>query len=68
LALTTVTTTRKFFTILFSVFLYGHVLSLQQWTGVSMVFLGLAVDAYAKAKRRSTTVPLDGKGGKGKQE
>jgi UDP-galactose transporter B1 len=59
-----VTTTRKFFTILFSVFLYGHVLSVQQWAGVAMVFLGLAVDAYAKARRRSTTTPLDEKNGK----
>eukprot|EP00045_Choanoeca_perplexa_P009420 m.90994 g.90994 ORF g.90994 m.90994 type:complete len:324 (-) comp14888_c0_seq6:1283-2254(-) len=59
LALTTVTTTRKFFTILFSVFLYGHMLSMQQWAGVAMVFLGLAVDAYYKAQRRSKVTNHD---------
>eukprot|EP00730_Choanoeca_flexa_P013671 TRINITY_DN5576_c0_g1_i1.p1 TRINITY_DN5576_c0_g1~~TRINITY_DN5576_c0_g1_i1.p1 ORF type:complete len:330 (+),score=74.55 TRINITY_DN5576_c0_g1_i1:118-1107(+) len=69
LALTTVTTTRKFFTILFSVFLYGHVLSMQQWTGVGMVFLGLAVDAYEKSQRsRTTIVATSTNGAKSKAE
>merc|ERR1740117_662158 len=48
LILTTVTTTRKFFTILCSVLWYGHVLTGMQWVGVSMVFFGLAMDTYGK--------------------
>ena len=46
------TTTRKFFTILFSVFAYGHVLSGQQWFGVLLVFLGLSVEAVAKVVQK----------------
>mmetsp|Transcript_18737 Transcript_18737/g.24127 ORF Transcript_18737/g.24127 Transcript_18737/m.24127 type:complete len:424 (+) Transcript_18737:107-1378(+) len=38
---TTITTTRKFFTIILSVHTYGHVFSALQWTAVAMVFCGL---------------------------
>jgi len=48
LVLTTVTTTRKFFTILFSVLWFGHVLSLTQWICVGLVFLGLGLNTYDK--------------------
>ena len=44
LVLSTVTTTRKFFTILVSVFLFGNALSSQQWIAVGMVFFGLGMD------------------------
>lgn len=40
-----VTTTRKFFTILGSVILFGNVLSSMQWIGTILVFLGLGLDA-----------------------
>jgi drug/metabolite transporter (DMT)-like permease len=40
--------TRKFFTILLSVLLYGHSLQALQWTGVALVFFGLGFDIYAK--------------------
>jgi len=46
LTLSLVTTTRKFFTIVFSVILFGHKLSLGQWLGISFVFLGLGVDIF----------------------
>lgn len=46
------TTTRKLFTILFSVVLHGHYLSGQQWSGVALVFLGLAIDAWEKNSSR----------------
>ena len=52
LVLTTITTTRKFATILLSVALYGHVLSLQQWTGVGLVFLGLWMDVSGAYRRQ----------------
>lgn len=48
LVVVTVTTTRKFFTILLSVLMYGHALNGSQWTGVAMVFAGLSLDIYAK--------------------
>jgi UDP-galactose transporter B1 len=44
-----VTTTRKFFTVLTSVFLFGNKLTQTQWLGTSLVFLGLSLDAiYGK--------------------
>eukprot|EP00055_Hartaetosiga_balthica_P003487 m.7990 g.7990 ORF g.7990 m.7990 type:complete len:321 (+) comp2980_c1_seq1:162-1124(+) len=48
LTLTTITTTRKFFTILFSVVMYGHNLSAWQWGGVGVVFAGLSLDGVDK--------------------
>ena len=41
LVTTTITTTRKFFTILFSVLHFGHSFTVGQWTSVLMVFSGL---------------------------
>jgi solute carrier family 35 (UDP-galactose transporter), member B1 len=41
LVCTTITTTRKFFTILFSVFWFGHYFSKLQWVSVVLVFGGL---------------------------
>lgn len=44
-----VTTTRKFFTVLTSVFLFGNKLTSTQWVGTTLVFLGLSLDAaYGK--------------------
>eukprot|EP00794_Sanderia_malayensis_P002953 gene2953-3404_t len=40
------TTTRKFFTILFSVIFFGNSLIFRQWIAVIFVFLGLGLDAY----------------------
>ncbi|CAD5119163.1 DgyrCDS7801 [Dimorphilus gyrociliatus] len=48
-----ITTTRKFFTILFSVFIYGHPMIIRQWIGTICVFIGLGLDsAYGKQKRK----------------
>lgn len=41
-----VTTTRKFFTILVSVCIFGHRLSVTQWLGGMVVFFGLMVDVF----------------------
>lgn len=49
---TTITTTRKFFTILLSVRRFGHVLSAAQWAGVAMVFGGLYLEIAAKIVER----------------
>eukprot|EP01138_Halocafeteria_seosinensis_P006149 gb/GECG01006288.1/.p1 GENE.gb/GECG01006288.1/~~gb/GECG01006288.1/.p1 ORF type:complete len:378 (+),score=36.30 gb/GECG01006288.1/:1-1134(+) len=53
LVLTTVTTTRKFLTILVSVFAHGHFLSLGQWLAVCAVFGALVFDSF---KERLTTL------------
>lgn len=50
-----ITTTRKFFTILFSVFVYGHQLTSVQWGGVLLVFFGLGIDimdSYSGKKKK----------------
>lgn len=53
LTCTTVTTTRKFFTILASVVWFGNSLTLIQWVAVGLVFAGLGVDiviAYVRSR------------------
>ena len=45
---TTITTTRKFFTILLSVYKFGHVLDVWQWGSVGLVFSGLYLEIAAK--------------------
>jgi len=45
---TTITTTRKFLSILTSVFKYGHVLSFGQWSSVGLVFFGLYAQIFAQ--------------------
>jgi UDP-galactose transporter B1 len=41
-----VTTTRKFFTVLASILLFGNALLLRQWVAVVCVFTGLFLDSY----------------------
>ena len=48
-----ITTTRKFFSVLFSVYVFSHGMSLQMWICVFLVFLGLGFDVFIQYK--STT-------------
>ncbi|KAL7531276.1 hypothetical protein ACHAXR_003953 [Thalassiosira sp. AJA248-18] len=48
LTCTTITTTRKFFTILLSVYKFGHVLDVWQWVSIGLVFGGLYLQIVAK--------------------
>ncbi|KAG1927735.1 solute carrier family 35 member B1 [Pimephales promelas] len=49
-----ITTTRKFFTILGSVLLFGNVISPLQWFGTILVFLGLGLDAkFGKSPKKT---------------
>ncbi|KAF6204230.1 hypothetical protein GE061_002570 [Apolygus lucorum] len=41
-----VTTTRKFFTVLSSIVIFGHVLKGRQWFAIVLVFTGLLLDIY----------------------
>ncbi|XP_065320418.1 solute carrier family 35 member B1-like [Gordionus sp. m RMFG-2023] len=48
-----VTTTRKFFTILASVILFGNPMNSRQWWGTTLVFIGLMLDTfYGKAIKK----------------
>ncbi|CAL1537824.1 unnamed protein product [Lymnaea stagnalis] len=49
-----VTTTRKFFTILASVIIFQNPMSLQQWAGTSLVFVGLGLDSVYGKERKKT--------------
>ena len=46
LTLATITTTRKFFTILMSVVVHGNRLTRNQWVAVAVVFAGLALESF----------------------
>jgi len=50
LVTTTITTTRKFFTILFSVLHFGHSFTVGQWASVLMVFGGLYLSIASGSK------------------
>mmetsp|Transcript_39532 Transcript_39532/g.85260 ORF Transcript_39532/g.85260 Transcript_39532/m.85260 type:complete len:460 (+) Transcript_39532:75-1454(+) len=52
LTCTTITTTRKFFTILLSVYKFGHVLVVWQWISIGLVFGGLYLQIAAKLFER----------------
>lgn len=52
LTLVTITVTRKMMTMLLSVFLFNHAMSMGQWAGVAIVFGGIGVEA--EFKRRET--------------
>jgi UDP-galactose transporter B1 len=54
LSCSTITLTRKLFTMVLSVVIYNHTLTLGQWFGTAVVFAGISVEAWVK--RRGTTV------------
>lgn len=71
LACSVVTTTRKFFTVLFSVVFFGNVLSWRQWTGAIVVFTGLFADifnAHITSLRRSAKKVAQHSDGKAKEK
>ncbi|KAH9480578.1 UDP-galactose transporter-like protein 1 [Psilocybe cubensis] len=50
LTLVTITLTRKLFTMLLSVVVYNHTLTMGQWLGAAVVFAGISVEAFVKRK------------------
>lgn len=46
----TITLTRKLFTMLLSVVVYNHKLTPGQWLGAGVVFAGISVEAWVKRK------------------
>ncbi|KAH8406748.1 hypothetical protein KR222_008811 [Zaprionus bogoriensis] len=64
LACSVVTTTRKFFTVLCSVLLFGNVLIARQWLGAVLVFAALFTDMLFGKKQHAAATkkpPSDGK-------
>ena len=53
LTLSTITTTRKFFTIVTSVVIHGNVLATSQWGAVAIVFGGLALEVWDGERERA---------------
>eukprot|EP00752_Nemacystus_decipiens_P004865 g4428.t1 len=53
LVMTTIATTRKLFTIVLSVVLYGHTIGPPQWGGVVMVFAGIGYEMRCKYHRNT---------------
>merc|ERR1711871_638301 len=50
LVLSTVTTTRKIFSVLLSIFLKGHSLSMMGWSGISLACGGILSELQAKSR------------------
>ena len=50
LTLVMVTVTRKLFTMLLSVFIFGHSLTLGQWSGIAVVFAAIGLEAGVKRR------------------
>jgi UDP-galactose transporter B1 len=62
LALAGITTTRKFFSILFSVLWFGHVITTTQWLGVVLVFAGLGLEMFARTSSSHKVPPAASSG------
>ena len=52
LVCTTVTTTRKIFSVLLSIFLNGHAMSTQGWAGISVASLGILAEIQNKSGKK----------------
>jgi len=61
LVLSTVTTTRKIFSVLLSIFLKGHSLSTMGWGGIVLACSGILSEMQNKAKHHAKKAPGDGK-------
>uniref|UniRef100_A0A1A9VVR9 Sugar phosphate transporter domain-containing protein n=1 Tax=Glossina austeni TaxID=7395 RepID=A0A1A9VVR9_GLOAU len=61
LACSVVTTTRKFFTVLCSVVVFGNVLIPRQWIGAILVFAGLFADMFYGKKTHISAMPAANK-------
>eukprot|EP00171_Calliarthron_tuberculosum_P018073 IDg18073t1 len=53
LAVTTITTTRKMFTVLLSIVIFKHQVVPRQWAGLVLVFTAIAWEAVAKSKKKA---------------
>mmetsp|Transcript_12170 Transcript_12170/g.28902 ORF Transcript_12170/g.28902 Transcript_12170/m.28902 type:complete len:363 (-) Transcript_12170:75-1163(-) len=61
LVTTTITTTRKFFTILFSVIHFGHSFTMGQWVSIVTVFAGLYLSIASSGRKKPMPLSDDKK-------
>lgn len=54
--LVTVTVTRKMLSMALSVFLFGHVLSIRQWLGLVLVFIGVGMESLMKIVQKKASI------------
>lgn len=59
LIVTTITTTRKMFTVLLSIFLYKHAMVPRQWFGLALVFAAITWEAIAKQRAKAAKAVKD---------
>ena len=52
--LSVITTTRKFFTVIFSIFIYAHPISTWQWLSIGFVFFGVGMEMYEGKQKHSS--------------
>jgi hypothetical protein len=69
----TITTTRKFFTVLVSIFSFHHAVDAIQWVAIAMVFTGLIIELYGEYQSKyhhhdTHHAPADGEQKKSKAE
>jgi len=50
--LSIVTTTRKFFTVLASIFFYSHAVNGTQWASIALVFVGVALELINESTKK----------------
>lgn len=60
LIVTTITTTRKMFTVLLSIFVFNHAMVPRQWIGLILVFAAIAWEAVAKQQARKVAAEKAG--------
>jgi len=53
LILSIVTTTRKFFTVVISIFMYNHPMNIYQWMSIALVFTGVFIEMLSGNKKHA---------------
>ena len=66
--LTIITTTRKFFSVVYSNFKFGHNFNTLQWVGASIVMICTFVELFSKDKKKKEKVDEDEKAENGKEK
>jgi len=59
LFLSIVTTTRKFFTVLASIAIYGHPINLYQGLAIILVFIGVSIEMLSEKKHKEKADPIE---------
>jgi len=63
LVLSIITTTRKFFTVLFSILIYNHSINSLQWVSIALVFAGVFMEMVGGKKKHGSDPKVQKKAG-----